>query len=256
MYFWYIMKIILDDREHGLFQAMQQHIAQGDYDVSLEKKTLEIGDIHLVHENREIVIIERKSLSDLIASIKDRRYEEQSHRLIHASGLYRHHIMYIIEGQFVNLRNISEREKKMVYSSMIALQLYKGFSVVRTHSLLETAEHIFYSALKLNKELTQNRFPWTPETKEEEPVNYCNFVSKVKRENIKQENIGEIMLSQIPGISSKTALAIMKEFDNFPCLIDELRTNPQCLDTITCETNGKIRKLGKNVKEGLLHYLT
>lgn len=256
MYFSYIMKIILDDREHGLFQALQQHVAQGDYDVSIEKKTLEIGDVHLVYNEREVVIIERKSLSDLIASIKDRRYEEQSHRLIHTSGLYRHHIMYIIEGQFAQVRNITEREKKMVYSSMVALQLYKGFSVVRTHSLMETAEHVFYSALKLNKELSLNRLPWTPDSKEEEPVNYCHFVSKVKRENIKQENIGEIMLSQIPGISSKTAMAIMKEFDNFPTLIDELRSNPQCLDTIVCETNGKTRKLGKNVKEGLLHYLT
>lgn len=256
MYFSYIMKIILDDREHGLFQALQQHVAQGDYDVSIEKKTLEIGDVHLVYNEREVVIIERKSLSDLIASIKDRRYEEQSHRLIHTSGLYRHHIMYIIEGQFAQVRNITEREKKMVYSSMVALQLYKGFSVVRTHSLMETAEHVFYSALKLNKELSLNRLPWTPDSKEEEPVNYCHFVSKVKRENIKQENIGEIMLSQIPGISSKTAMAIMKEFDNFPTLIDELRSNPQCLDTIVCETNGKTRKLGKNVKEGLVHYLT
>lgn len=256
MYFSYIMKIILDDREHGLFQALQQHVAQGDYDVSIEKKTLEIGDVHLVYNEREVVIIERKSLSDLIASIKDRRYEEQSYRLIHTSGLYRHHIMYIIEGQFAQVRNITEREKKMVYSSMVALQLYKGFSVVRTHSLMETAEHVFYSALKLNKELSLNRLPWTPDSKEEEPVNYCHFVSKVKRENIKQENIGEIMLSQIPGISSKTAMAIMKEFDNFPTLIDELRSNPQCLDTIVCETNGKTRKLGKNVKEGLLHYLT
>lgn len=256
MYFSYIMKIILDDREHGLFQALQQHVAQGDYDVSIEKKTLEIGDVHLVYNEREVVIIERKSISDLIASIKDRRYEEQSHRLIHTSGLYRHHIMYIIEGQFAQVRNITEREKKMVYSSMVALQLYKGFSVVRTHSLMETAEHVFYSALKLNKELSLNRLPWTPDSKEEEPVNYCHFVSKVKRENIKQENIGEIMLSQIPGISSKTAMAIMKEFDNFPTLIDELRSNPQCLDTIVCETNGKTRKLGKNVKEGLLHYLT
>lgn len=256
MYFPYIMKIILDDREHGLFQALQQYVVQGDYDVSIEKKTLKIGDIHFVYDDREVVIIERKSLSDLIASIKDRRYEEQSHRLIHTSGLYRHHIMYIIEGQFAHVRNVSEREKKMVYSSMVALQLYKGFSVVRTHSLMETAEHVFYSALKLNKELSLQRLPWTPETKEEEPVNYCRFVSKVKRENIKQENIGEIMLTQIPGISSKTAVAIMKEFENFPTLIDQLRTNPQCLDTIVCITNGKTRKLGKNVKEGLLHYLT
>ena len=219
------------------------------------RKNPEIGDIHFVYDDREVVIIERKSLSDLIASIKDRRYEEQSHRLIHTSVYIGIISCTLLKGSlhmYAMYRNVKKKwsiPPWLHYNCIRDLALYE-------HTLMETAEHVFYSALKLNKELSLQRLPWTPETKEEEPVNYCRFVSKVKRENIKQENIGEIMLTQIPGISSKTAVAIMKEFENFPTLIDQLRTNPQCLDTIVCITNGKTRKLGKNVKEGLLHYLT
>jgi hypothetical protein len=43
--------------------------------------------------------------------------------------------------------------------------------------------------------------------------NYVNVIKKVKKENITPENIDEIMLCQIPGISSVTALAIIKKFN-------------------------------------------
>jgi ERCC4-type nuclease len=55
----------------------------------IEKKVITLGDIHFVNDEKEVLIIERKSLSDLIASIKDGRYEEQSYRLINSSGMYR-----------------------------------------------------------------------------------------------------------------------------------------------------------------------
>ena len=42
---------------------------------------------------------------------------------------------------------------------------------------------------------------------------YSSVVKKVKKDNITADNIGEIMLCQIPGISSTTAGAIMTHFD-------------------------------------------
>ena len=92
-----------------------------------------LGDIVFVDDDgKELLIVERKSLSDLVASIKDGRYDEQSYRLIH-SGLYRHHIMYLIEGGMSQVLNPTE--KKMIYSSMLTLQLYKGFSIMKTTSM-------------------------------------------------------------------------------------------------------------------------
>jgi hypothetical protein len=48
----------------------------------------------------------------------------------------------------------------------------------------------------------------------------------------------------------------MKHFSSFPHLIEELKTNPLCLDDIVIETNGKTRKINKssiqNVKLFLL----
>ena len=39
--------------------------------------------------------------------------------------------------------------------------------------------------------------------------NYCEVINKVKK-NITPENIGEIILSQIPGISSTTSILMKK----------------------------------------------
>jgi ERCC4-type nuclease len=85
--------------------------------------------------------------------------------------------------------------------------------------------------------------------------NYCTVVKKVKKDNVTPENIGEIILCQIPGISSVTAMAIMKEYKTFPFLIEELHKNPQCIENLTIETNGKTRKINKSSLENIRKYL-
>ena len=88
------MKIILDEREKSLHACLLEIIENNEKKFEIEKRPIELGDAHFVNDSKEIFIIERKSLTDLISSIKDGRYEEQSYRLIHSSGLYRHHIVY------------------------------------------------------------------------------------------------------------------------------------------------------------------
>tara|TARA_B110000967_G_C18778852_1_gene507160 strand:+ start:201 stop:956 length:756 start_codon:yes stop_codon:yes gene_type:complete len=251
------MKIILDDREQQLYHLVNEKNDSLDLKLTIEKKTLPLGDIVFVDDNeKEIVIVERKSLSDLVASIKDGRYEEQSYRLIHSSGLYRHHIIYLIEGGMSQILN--PIEKKMIYSSMLTLQLYKGFSIMKTTSMIETAEWIIYSANKLSSMVKKGHELWSPESAiiEQVPSNYCSVVKKTKKDNVTPENIGEIILCQIPGISSVSAITIMKEFKTISNLIDKVKEDPFCLNGIICETKGKQRKLGKNVIQNIVAYLT
>ena len=61
-------------------------------------ESLPLGDVIICGNNKEEkILIERKSLSDLAASIKDGRYEEQSYRL-NGSPYHNHNIIYLIEG--------------------------------------------------------------------------------------------------------------------------------------------------------------
>jgi ERCC4-type nuclease len=96
------MKIILDERETALYAAC--HPISTQKQIPLEKRVLDLGDIWVSSLEEKIqVMVERKSLSDLVSSIKDGRYEEQSHRLQHASGIPRHNIIYISNSNYFSI---------------------------------------------------------------------------------------------------------------------------------------------------------
>jgi ERCC4-type nuclease len=83
------MKLIIDEREHALYERLDEKLSymKTPSFVILEKQVLPLGDIIIqTDEGKNVLLIERKTYSDLLASIKDGRYEEQSYRLIHSSG--------------------------------------------------------------------------------------------------------------------------------------------------------------------------
>ena len=90
-------------------------------------------------------------LSDLMSSIKDGRYNEQSFRL-NESELDNHNIFYIIEGNIMNfcLKN-NETQQKTLFSSMLSLSYKKGFSLLHTSAPCETAEFLIRFVEKLSK---------------------------------------------------------------------------------------------------------
>lgn len=271
------MKIIIDEREHELYEKCYSIVnTEGNTtSIQLFKQVLTIGDILIkTDEDKDVLLIERKTFADLLSSIKDGRYEEQSYRLTHSSGFPMHNVVYLLEGMFSQLR--SAIEKKIVYSSITSLNYFKGFSVMRTSSIRETAELIIWMACKIDKDIAKGKIPYyqpfeknnvsntiiqdnaessVPSVLEPEIPNYCTVVKKVKKDNITPENIGEIILCQIPGISSTTAIAIMKHFTSFPQFIEEVNKNPEVLDSIKMESNGKMRKINKNCVESIKRYL-
>jgi ERCC4-type nuclease len=197
----------------------------------IKSERLPLGDIilHDPGQGRDIVLFERKTLNDLAASIQDGRYKEQSFRLLQQSsdtataGFHTHNIVYIIEGdigQYEAKRNTNNRiTKTALQSAMVSLLYYKGFSVVRTMNLGETAELILNFADKVAKESADGTKPaYDDEAPTVTPTaparGYSEVASKKeKRDYITRENIGEIMLSQVPGVSPKVATAILAKYD-------------------------------------------
>ena len=227
------MRIVIDVRERALIEKVNSITTETPFatkfDISQEALTL--GDISIRYgeESKEILIIERKSFADLLASIKDGRYEEQSHRLIHSSGLPAHNIYYIVEGI---ISQVSVAEKRLIFATMTSLSYFKGFSVLKTGSVQETAEMVLAIADKLSREFAKGTSvgvgvvvePSNTTSSESHVASYSNFVKRVKKDNITPENMGEIMLSQIPGISAVTASTIMSKYAQcFPLFISEIQ---------------------------------
>jgi len=266
-----IMRVIFDERERDLYKSCEYIVENNQTYVKISKEVLPLGDVYVkTDEDKDILIIERKTIADLIASIKDGRYVEQSYRLVHSSGFPAHSIIYIIEGSISQLKTVLER--KIVYSALASLNYFKGFSVIRTGSLSETAEYIIWMCEKIEKNILKGELPYYLQpsshaqldephnvlrdaTTEQAPANYCTVVKKVKKDNVTPENIGEIILCQIPGISSTTAIAIMKKFGTFPNLMNTLKVDLACLDDIGYESKGKTRKINKPCIENIKKYL-
>jgi ERCC4-type nuclease len=167
---------------------------------------------------------------------------------------------------------------------MASLNYFKGFSITRTVSLAETAQYIEITADKIARELSKgtsaasspasspastNADITSITTTHEIPTevagptnveavitqDYCSVVKVAKKANITRENIGQLMLMQIPGISSTISGEIMRPFATFAAFIDHLRSEPTYLDTIVLESSGKKRKLGSNVVAAIKAYL-
>ena len=155
------MRIYIDERERILYEKLLEihsTVAAGS-PIEIIKKVLVLGDIVIEHSDGETaLLIERKSIPDLLASIRDSRYEEQSYRLIHSSGVPRHNIMYLIEGIMNQVTN--PKDRVLIYSSMTSLNHYKGFSIFRTASVQETAEWIWQTASKIHRNRLKNVSPY------------------------------------------------------------------------------------------------
>ena len=243
------MKLYIDNREpKDIITILKSRVD------NIEQTNLELGDYLIKNDQDEIVMIfERKALNDLISSIKDGRYKEQSFRLTE-HPLDNKQIYYIIEG---NVMNFSNRQnyttQKMLFSSMYSLSSKKGFSLLNTNGPVETAEFIarFFDKVKTEKPDKTDK----TETNNENTCNYSEVLKCSKKSHINKENINEIMLSQIPGISITVANILMNKYNTIYNLIDNLKENSKCLDDLKIQFKNGERKIGKNIVDNLKEFL-
>jgi ERCC4-type nuclease len=274
------MLIKIDYREIKLIQFLTGLITD-DMKIKMVSENLPLGDVIICDDlGQEKAIIERKSLADLAASIRDGRYKEQSFRLNQCS-LHNHQIYYLIEGDFRYYRPFKgSPDKKALLSAMTSISFFKGFSLQRTMSLEETAEWLLYFTLKIEKEGARPFYsvpashepathePTTYEPTTHEPTTYepathepttayAEVIGKrIKKDNITPENIGEIMLSQIPSVSPVAAAAIMQKFGTLAALLTAIQADATSLNTITTvNKNGQRKKLAKPCINAIFDFL-
>ena len=204
------------------------------------KHPITTSSLHLGDALIDNIIIERKTLNDLAASIKDGRYKEQSFRLEKALE-ENYKVFYMIEGN-LDLY-VGSIPKETLVSAMYSL-INKGFQVLLTKNTKETA-FFMIQFFEKNKKCS------SVETVYENTV-----VSKQKNTNITRDNISIFMLCQIPSISHVTAAILMDKYKHISVLIEEMK-NPNVLEEfeyMNPKTN-KPKKLNKNVIQKLNEYL-
>lgn len=273
------MNVKIDVRERDLIEQVKYFIGIMPIykDINVIVETLPLGDVILENAGSEKLIIERKSIRDLGASIKDGRYAEQSYRL-NGLDIPNHNILYLIEGDINKINKFVDKTDKItIHSAVFSLNYYKGFSVIRTMNMEETALFICNSANKLRKSESENKLPYysgqllkpveknsnvecenmVSKVEDSDEKDYVGVVKKVKKENITPQNIDEIMLSQIPGVSSTTAIAIIKEFNSICNLIKQIEEKGvECMKNISyTTTKNQTRKINKTSVANIAKFL-
>lgn len=242
----------IDCREHDLIPLVKEKL--GDIsNIVVETGSLSVGDIVFTQDDEELLIIERKKVSDLAASIKDGRYKEQSYRL-DGHSIHNHNVMYLVEGNM----NYARMDKTTLLSSVFSLNHFQGFSVWKTTNIAETAEFLVNSIKYLAKSKKERYYKETTGSLPTgQDTDYVSVVKSTKKENVTPQNIGEIMLCQVPGVGAAAAIAIIAHFKSIVNLIADIQEHGEaCFKGIeVTASSGKPRKLNKSCVANIIKYL-
>jgi ERCC4-type nuclease len=194
------MLLSIDYRENKIIDLIKEESE----DVNYKTENLNIGDFIIRSSPEKIeYIIERKSVSDLSASIIDNRFREQKARLLESMGECTR-IVYIIEGNKKSVKNLPE---KTINSAIINIMFKHKYKVIQTVNEKDTLDNI----ILLYKKVKDKEF-------EKEMVD--NVFRSIKKSEKINENILENMLLVIPGVSINISKKIYEKYKTFSDLIN------------------------------------
>ena len=240
------MELICDYREKHAIKQFQHSLTQEPYkEIQIKNNNLDLGDFQIGN-----MLFERKTHQDLASSILDGRYQEQSNRLMeHAANNQTLKVIYIIEGNldlYFNQHNIS---KDKIISCIMSLFYEKGFQVLLTKHLNETCDYLLKFCLKYYTKYSES-------CDKEEQTPFVCLQPKKKSSQICKENIGIIMMSNVPVISTHVATQLLEPFDfKLGDFLQKIQSEPTYLNELKVKTKDKKeRKLAKNIREILVEF--
>lgn len=222
---------------------------------------LAVGDIAIRRSDAgsdvpPVVIMERKSIADLMASIVDGRYREQATRLSAVSVTTP--VWWIIEGRPQQHRRDPQATERM-FAAIASLGLLHQFVPVRTESTQETAI-LLQKLLARTDELmartvgqiggeSGNAVDTGAAAYSEE---YSHPHKRFKSDCITRDNVQAMMLAQVPGVSVSRARSILTAIP----LADILNGTPIPKGLKSSSGPGKeLRTIPKNVLAAIEDYL-
>jgi ERCC4-type nuclease len=242
------IELIIDNREKYLIPELKK-ISNLDFLV----EQLDLGDILFRRGGETILIIERKTVDDLKASICDGRSREQKARLL-GSGTPTNRIMYLIEGD-MNRSNISGIPNSTLLSNIINTQLRDDIKIYKTFNIIETAVYI----LKLFDKLNNDTGDYFKEGLQK--VKYATTLKKSKKANMTPEIWFTCQLSQIPQVTEKVADVIIFKYPSLIILLQEYQNTPNHLkEKLLSDINfplatGKTRRIGDKISGRIYRFI-
>ena len=234
-----MIEIIIDSRETLLFNSIiTRDLDKYKDQIKISKEQLELGDI-IIKFNDNIFIYERKTVKDLLSSLKDGRYNEQKLRLLSNHT----NISYIIEGD--DIISSKNGHNQNVLSSIYLHSIYRDkINIFFTKTTDETITFILILATKIID--SPNNF--NNSIKEQSYIDNIKIKSK-KIDNIDKDTCYLLQLSQIPNISKEIAKKIKEKYPNIRTLLKALDDTDNKLGLLL-----EINKIGEFKAKKILEY--
>ena len=240
-------KLIIDNRE-----SIKNEFSDLD---NIEIQNLLIGDYQYLLDDEIFIIIERKTMSDYAASIKDGRLREQKKRLV--ANIGNAFILYLVEGNLTQNNSsfkYNRVDKNTIISSIMNTMIRDNINVFHTSDKEET---IFFLRSLLRKLEKQGKSFINNKTKYSEDLMNC---SRVKSSNMTPKICFQMMLNCVPSISNKISERLVTKFDtlsNFILYMDEIDTKDKidAIINIRMEDSDKSRKISKTTAQNIITYL-
>jgi crossover junction endonuclease MUS81 len=238
-----MLKIIIDSRETNLYN----NIIERDLDkyidkITIVKQQLELGDIH-IEMNDLIYVYERKTMNDLLSSVKDSRYKEQKSRLL---SNYKN-VNYIIEGTDIIASNNLHNQNLL--TSIYFNSTYRdNIKVFFTKNINDTITFLLMLSTKIIDK-PHNFIQNEMQKSEPDYIDICKIKSK-KSDNIDKETCYLLQLSQIPNISKQIAKNIKDIYPTMKILLNTLETTENPIELLM-----QIPNIGKQKANKIIEYL-
>lgn len=244
----------IDHRESGI----KQYIDECKFNLPYVYENLVYGDFQLLNQQGEIqYIFERKSLTDLLASIKDGRYHNQKARLFQAFQCKQ--LFFIIEGKIgwdSDWKGFKAPSNKIIQSSVINTLLRDKIGCFFTADLKDTFNLLCQICSRYYEDPTKYNFT-SSTTNDDTSTNSLSEQTKVLTSNTDDATkIFSAILCQIPGLNQTTLSCFIDRWKHIQDMYDEMRsmTYQQQHDLLaTFKVNN--RKISKRIIENVLRFM-
>jgi ERCC4-type nuclease len=217
------MKLFIDVHEPEKIKSSLKHI-------SLIKR-LEYGDF-MFTDNENYIIIERKTMKDMSASIKDNRSKRQSSYLSTLKTHSNVYIYYLIEKCKLNWK--FDMNEDTVWQSIVNKQFHYGFEIIYTDSVDDTIKYIE----KIHKCIMKYGI------KHEDVDKKYTLNKTIKSTEFKKLKDAKPLLKMLRGIVPyNTAKAISDKYMNITDLCNHLYKNPSVLIGLQISSKRRIGKV-------------
>ena len=184
------INLIVDNREKAIVEKRPEWTT----------KQLDIGDFQILNNEQVKFVIERKTISDLEASVKDNRYREQKLRAMEFCRCNGAKYFMLIEGY----HNFTfGQSQKMLSSCIINTMFRDNVGIIYTKNTDETVSFLDYLLQKINDK------PDIYFTETNIQADYKDALIKQKKKENTSRNCLIMQMCVIPGISVKKAEAIL-----------------------------------------------